>query len=432
MSVSLKNKRYRLTKTLCENRAKLTQPAKGNKLYFDEKCAGLAFRVTAAGSTSWVLSYKLDGGPERRITIGRFPAIQPAEARDVAGDIQAEVRQNIDPLEVKNKKRNAYTIEGFCEYYLENHSRPNLRPSSIVEDERSCRDFIAYFGKRRKFKDLTRPDIRRWHQSFRNNKSRTGNKMLAMLSVMYNLAISDEIDGIQINLCVGIERHPEVRRERFLSVDELQQFKDSLYEYMVETRELIKTAPLNRDRLKAVYLVTELRLFEFLLLTGCRIGEAINAHVKDITLAIDENGQKHGTWYKDSAHTKQKKKHIVPLSPLALKELLAWGEEPKRCESDYIFPGSLPDKPITHPRKTWLKLMERAEIENFRPHDLRHSFASYAVMHGVPLTIVGGLLGHTQAATTHRYAHLDDKSQRDATTLVGAVLAGIGSNGDEE
>jgi integrase len=56
---------------------------------------------------------------------------------------------------------------------------------------------------------------------------------------------------------------------------------------------------------------------------------------------------------------------------------------------------------------------------------LRHSFASFALNSGVTLETVGGLLGHTQISTTQRYSHLTDRTKREATGRVGAVLSGL-------
>lgn len=61
-----------------------------------------------------------------------------------------------------------------------------------------------------------------------------------------------------------------------------------------------------------------------------------------------------------------------------------------------------------------------------RIHDLRHTFAAVLASSGLSLPIIGKLLGHTQAATTHRYAHLQDDPLRAATERAGAVIAGAG------
>ena len=63
-----------------------------------------------------------------------------------------------------------------------------------------------------------------------------------------------------------------------------------------------------------------------------------------------------------------------------------------------------------------------AGVEDLRLHDLRHSFASIGVGEGLGLPILGGLLGHTQPATTSRYAHLANDPLKAANELIGARL----------
>ena len=66
-----------------------------------------------------------------------------------------------------------------------------------------------------------------------------------------------------------------------------------------------------------------------------------------------------------------------------------------------------------------------------RIHDLRHTYASHLVSSGFSLELVGKLLGHTQAATTMRYAHLADDPLREATNRFGAIVTNEKSNGGE-
>ena len=69
-------------------------------------------------------------------------------------------------------------------------------------------------------------------------------------------------------------------------------------------------------------------------------------------------------------------------------------------------------------------MIKEAGLEGFRVHDLRHSYAAVLASDGASLVLIGQLLGHTQAATTARYAHLIDDAQRDATERAGAVIVG--------
>jgi integrase len=61
-----------------------------------------------------------------------------------------------------------------------------------------------------------------------------------------------------------------------------------------------------------------------------------------------------------------------------------------------------------------------------RVHDLRHTYAAILASAGLSLPIIGQLLGHTQAATTHRYSHLLDDPLRAATEKVGVAVTGAG------
>lgn len=71
----------------------------------------------------------------------------------------------------------------------------------------------------------------------------------------------------------------------------------------------------------------------------------------------------------------------------------------------------------------WVKLRARAALPDVRLHDLRHSFASIAIMDGVSLSLIGRLLGHALPETTARYAHLADEAVVDAADRVSGSLA---------
>ena len=82
---------------------------------------------------------------------------------------------------------------------------------------------------------------------------------------------------------------------------------------------------------------------------------------------------------------------------------------------DAWFEGGAPLRALTRTSPTAQE--NRVEAARGRLHDLRHSFASDALMAGVPLAIVGEMLGHKNPTTTQRYAHLADGVVRDALEL---------------
>jgi integrase len=81
------------------------------------------------------------------------------------------------------------------------------------------------------------------------------------------------------------------------------------------------------------------------------------------------------------------------------------------------------DKPLNNPRKGFCLILAVAGVDHLRIHDLRHSFASFAVNAGVTLYEVQELLGHSTAQMTQRYAHLADSGMRRASQAVADVVA---------
>ncbi|MDF1718658.1 MAG: site-specific integrase [Antarcticimicrobium sp.] len=99
--------------------------------------------------------------------------------------------------------------------------------------------------------------------------------------------------------------------------------------------------------------------------------------------------------------------------------------------SEYLFP-SRNGRPIRDIKRPWGWLLKEAGLEDFRLHDLRHSHASILVSQGHSLELIGHLLGHTQAQTTKRYAHLTQDPQRRALAGLDAVISAARSQPDTE
>lgn len=199
-----------------------------------------------------------------------------------------------------------------------------------------------------------------------------------------------------------------------------------------------------------------------MMLTGCRPGEAMRATWAEFS--------EPGYWDKPSAHTKQRKRHRVPLSPGAT-ELIAKIASKRIDGVEFVFPGQKAGKPLRQIRTAWESIINKASIAlwaqspdanvaglvadlgdratistcraeaarrkvalpvgltDARAYDLRHTFASIGAGGGLSLQIIGRLLGHTQSRTTQRYAHLADDPLREAATKIGGVIAGAGKGG---
>jgi len=112
-----------------------------------------------------------------------------------------------------------------------------------------------------------------------------------------------------------------------------------------------------------------------------------------------------------------KPRHIFLNSP-ALDLLRAL----PRDESPYLFPSAVTKRPPPSLHFPWTRIRKRAQLESLRLHDLRHSFASFAVDQGVEIYTLQKLLGHSHARATQRYAHLTDRKLSDAAGAVGARI----------
>ena len=157
------------------------------------------------------------------------------------------------------------------------------------------------------------------------------------------------------------------------------------------------------------------------LLAAC--GKSKNPCLYDVVLLALSTGMRRGeimnlTW--DAVdfqrrmitleHTKNGERRAVPLVGPVYNAL--WERSRlRRIDSPYVFPARLrygkEPKPIEI-QNAWLVALKRADIKNFRFHDLRHSAASYLAMNGVSLPEIAAVLGHKTLAMVQRYAHLSD------------------------
>jgi len=370
----------------------LEAPTKGNRITYDTDLKGFGVRVTAKGTKAFVFNYRAKTtGRERRKTIGEYGPWSVAAAREEAKDLKRRVDRGEDPMGDQHALRTAPTVADLAERFTEGHiarKRPSTQRDYLRQLEK---DILPRIG-RIKVADVTRADVERCHHEMSKRAPIQANRALAVTSAMFTFAI--KLGWLETNPCRHIERNAEEGRERFLSQAEIVNLGEALNEYP------------NQDTADCL---------RFIMLTGCRRGEAMNARWQDIDLEA-------GIWVKPSAHTKQKKPHRVPLGAAA-RELLSKRRATVPEHIDWVFPGRDHDaEPLKQIRACWDVTVKRAGLEGVRIHDLRHTYASILASAGVSLPMVGALLGHTQPKTTSRYAHLYDDPLRAATDRVGEMI----------
>jgi len=381
----------RITNNMIES---LPLPPKGNKVHRDTETKGFGIRVTSAGAKSFVLKYVMNGR-ERSFTIGEYapsPGLNTSSARAIANELKGEIAQGHDPLDKRIGLRKAPTVFDLCEDYLERHARPHKRLKSVQGDESIINNYILPKLGGLKVGAIRRTDIDDIHQSKHlKEHPYQANRVLALLSKMFNLAI--EWEWIGRNPAKGVKKYHEEQRHRWLSTEEISKLTSALEAYQ------------NKRAVNAIRLIV---------LTGSRKSEVFKAEWSNIDF-------ERKVWTKPSAHTKQKRTEHLPLSAHAL-DLLSGMKDEAIPNVPFIFPGDAPGKPIQDIKKAWRKIVTDAGLEGVRINDLRHTYASHLVSGGLSLEIVGRLLGHTQASTTKRYAHLADDPLREATNRMGAIV----------
>jgi integrase len=365
----------------------------------------LDVRITSAGIVSFVLNYYIRGR-ERRYTIGRYPELTALAARERALQLRGRISDGHDPLDEREQERIEPTFGELATEYLEKYAIHRKRPVCVYRDKKMLDGIIRPRLEHLRVRAIGKRDIEALHAALKGTPYHA-NRVLALLSKMF--ALATEWGWCDDNPARGVPRFHEDRREKWLTVQELQRFMTALDAYPDQSA------------------ANALRL---LMLTGARESEVLKANWTQFDL-------ERGIWTKPSHHTKQNRIEHVPLSASALNLLRAM--KPKDAAGP-LFPGANGDAARVTLQRPWVQVCKAAglvkiEIHKgkrrkvvykyrpaFRIHDLRHTYASHLVSNGMSLQIVGKLLGHTQPQTTYRYAHVADEALRDATNRFGEIL----------
>jgi integrase len=322
---------------------------------------------------------------------GSWPSWSVAAAREEAKRLRRAVDGGGDPVGEAQAMRDAPTVADLAERFLAEHV-VRRRPSTQLAYRTVLRKYILPAIGRKKVAAVEFEDVERLHATVSRHLPIQGNRVLAVTAAMFALAVKWRVRPN--NPAKGVARNREHQRRRYLRPDELARLTQALAE----------------DRNQETCDVLRL-----LLLTGARRSEVLFARWDQFDLAS-------GTWSKPHNATKQGRTHTVPLSAPALAVLSARFNS-RDDDSPWLFPGRK-DRPRKDTRHVWARVLKRAGIHALRIHDLRHSYAAQLASAGVGLHIIGGLLGHSSPATTHRYSHLFDDTLRAATEKAGAIITG--------
>ena len=415
-----------------ERKANLTKrtldalkPAAQDYQVWDTKVRGLGVRVYPSGARGFVLQYRNAAGRTRKLALGRYGVLTVDKAREKATRLLGEILDGRDPSQDKRENRHAKTVGELADLYLREGSvdKPNKKLSSWETDRSNIERHIRPLLGTRIARALTKTDVARFQsdvaagKTAKDEKTRPrgraivrggkgiASRVLAVLSAMMTFGEGRGI--VAGNPTKGVEPFRGRKKERFLTDTEVGVLGEALVE-------------IERDGSLPWVATAAIKL---LLLTGARRGEILALQWEEVDLD-------RGCLRLKDSKTGAK---VIRLAAAALSLLAAlprsarWVLPATKGSGHYV--GLSKHWDVVKARANALAVRRAAQEEgsslegvprfdHVRLHDLRHSFASFAVQSGGSLFLVGKVLGHKQTRTTERYAHL-----RDEPLLATAELA---------
>jgi integrase len=373
---------------------------------YDIRLSGFTLRVQPSG----VRSYYARFGRNRRFALGKTGIISPDEARANCHRILGNLAHGRHPLEglggIVGLTLGQFIDESYSSWVKVN--RPRTAANSL---DKLQRHFGSWYAE--PLSAITAERLELW----KGRRLSGGCKPITLLRDLFTLSSvltrAVRMGKLATNPIRRVDK-PRIDRQpkiRFLDAAEESRLRMALSERDAQMC-LVRASANRRRSARREALLPPLRRFgdhltPAVLLsmnTGLRLGETLklrwnNVHLDRCWLTVE------------GREAKSRQTRHVPLNAEAVRVLTQWREQ-SRCQ------GRVLDVSLSF-KTAWWNLLERAEIQNFRWHDLRHHFASRLVQAGVPLNTVRDLLGHSSVAMSLRYAHLAPDQRCEAVAKLG-------------
>lgn len=393
---------------------KIKPPPSGQVEYYDRRLPAFGLRVSYRGSKSWFLMARVNG-KLARLTLGRYPALSLARAREKANAAARLVAEGKDPrhLEADEKRKQqearGNTFGACAADFLAKHAKRRLRPSTQREYLRVLTgpDTRHLHGK--PISEITKRDMLDVIDAIDERGSPgAAKRTLAYLRKFFNWCAEREL--VSRPPTDRIPRpHPEVKRDRVLTKDEI------------------------RDVLRALDAETSVfgPLIRVLLLTGQRRAEVAGLHRSELR---GLNGAE-PTWDIPGARTKNGQSHLVPLTPAVLAEI---GKVPNLGDLLFTTTGETPAsgfgkaKARLDNRIAEIRAKEdRTPMPPWTLHDLRRTMVTMMNEHlAIPPHVVEAVVNHISglakagvAGVYNRALYMDDR--RRALTAWAKLVQAI-------
>lgn len=426
--IPMQNRKARISKRTIDATS-TPSSEQGEVRLWDTDIKGFFLRVYPSGRRVYALKYRL--GPSQRIfTLGVHGSPLTAEtARAAAEAALRKVAAGEDPAIEKKEARAALTVASLIDRYVEDGpaTKPSKRASTWANDASNLNRHIRPLLGRKVANMVTKADAAQAIRSItlgktsadeKSEKKRgraivTGGAGVARrtrttAAAMFAWGLEHGLVKSNPFASLKLERAPV--RERFLSREEASRLIDAL-------SDLEASGGLHPSFCDAIRL---------LLLTGARKTEILGLRWTEIDferrlLVLPPERTKAGGMNGE--------RRIV-LSPPAL-EILERRRRAGPKEGETVLPALRGQGHLVGVRRAFVKACKQAGLEGLRVHDLRHSFASFAIADGASLFLVSKLLGHASARTAERYAHLSGDPLQDAAAAIGNRLMPVAGGGAE-
>ncbi|OLC78988.1 MAG: hypothetical protein AUH72_15155 [Acidobacteria bacterium 13_1_40CM_4_65_8] len=384
----------------------LKPPAMGRVDYFDNATAGLSLRVTSNGVRTWTVFYRDQHGRQKRLTLGRYPAVKLVDARELALEAQRKVAHGGDPVVEKRAARDVVTFGQLAQTYIDGHAKPNKK--SWAEDDRQINATLLPKWKSRAAAQISPEDL----LALLNAKISAGapvaaNRLRALVSRIFTFGAEQRLVPPTANPVIGVKKPTkETTRERVLTDEEIRRLWVAC-----ETQNPYVCA-----------------WFRLRLVTAQRGGELLQMRWQD----MDPTSH---FWTIPGTFVKNRHGHRVYLNASARQilkgvprnEKIVW-VFPKSFMGDYKHVGRrLAQRTranILAEPKPNAKARERADV---RGHDLRRTAASLMASGGVPRFVISRILNHSEekniTAVYDRYGY--DAEKRAAMEFWNRQLSAI-------
>ena len=377
---------------------------------------GFILRVLPTGKRVFFARYRDAAGKDHRHRLGLMgPDFGADEARREAMAILAHRDADASASEPAPAPKTAATaptigskspkIREFACRFEQEHIDMYLKPATAAKYRSTLRLYILSALGDRRLDEVSTADVQRLHNSLKTMPC-AANYVRCVLSVMYSKwALWDRTT--YRNPAEAVQRFEEKEVECFLTPEERQAL-----ERVLTAGEKIRSGKPGHIGREAIWGI------RLLMLTGMRRDEVRDLRWEQVA------------WRQKMLRlvdSKTGKRDVVVSDEVMalLGEIAAAKGNPRRG----LVVCSKNGKKLYSLDRSWAHARKLAGLTDVRLHDLRHSVASDAIMNGVPLEVVGKMLGHKNYRTTQRYAHIADLVLRDAVNLTSKVIVRAGRSG---